>query len=259
MRKINPLHAVHAGWIRFKNKAGLYVAFTVFSFVVSLVITTVASGVGVAFTFSTFLQATVVALLAGIGSGLLNVGYAHFALLDEQGAEVEFGDFLRGFKVNVKSLVVVMVATVLLSQFTSLLMPQELLSFQLDQEQSQDFEEFMMAFEELVEVMSANMTSFYLFVIAQLLLSVLFLFAPYNASLEGMDAVDALKRSLSTALPQFFQIFIALLIVVVLAIPLVVLTLGLGVLVVIPVVQLVAYDMYAQLTDTTEDSSAEES
>ena len=98
MTKINPYQTAQAGWIRYKNKGGLYTAFTVFSIIVSLVITTAASSIGSIFTFNTFFQTTSMALIAGTFGGLLNIGYGHFARADEKGVPVEFGNFLEGFK-----------------------------------------------------------------------------------------------------------------------------------------------------------------
>lgn len=249
MRKISPTQAIQAGWIRYKNKAGMYTAFTVFSLVVSLVFATVAGGIGGLFSFNTFIQTTIIAIIAGIGSGLLNVGYAHFARKDEAGEDVEFGNFLDGFRINVKSIVVVMVATVVLSQLSTLLMPSELMTFQLTEDQSQDFELMMMAFEDLSEVLQANMGSFYLFVGLQIFLSIVLMFAPYFASLNGKDGLESLADSIKLALPNFLKIFLVIFLVALIAIPVTILTIGLGLLVIVPFMQLVAYDIFAQLTE----------
>ena len=227
----------------------MYTAFTVFSLVVSLVFATVAGGIGGLFSFNTFIQTTIIAIIAGIGSGLLNVGYAHFARKDEAGEDVEFGNFLDGFRINVKSIVVVMVATVVLSQLSTLLMPSELMTFQLTEDQSQDFELMMMAFEDLSEVLQANMGSFYLFVGLQIFLSIVLMFAPYFASLNGKDGLESLADSIKLALPNFLKIFLAIFLVALIAIPVTVLTIGLGLLVIVPLMQLVAYDIFAQLTE----------
>ena len=101
MRKISSRQAVQAGWIRYKNKAGMYTAFTLFSVIVSIIVATVAARIGGLFAFNTFIQTTVIAILAGIVSGLLNVGFAHFARKDQAGEDVEFGHFLDGFRFNV--------------------------------------------------------------------------------------------------------------------------------------------------------------
>jgi len=227
----------------------MYTAFTVFSLVVSLVFATVAGGIGGLFSFNTFIQTTIIAIIAGIGSGLLNVGYAHFARKDEAGEDVEFGNFLDGFRINVKSIVVVMVATVVLSQLSTLLMPSELMTFQLTEDQSQDFELMMMAFEDLSEVLQANMGSFYLFVGLQIFLSIVLMFAPYFASLNGKDGLESLADSIKLALPNFLKIFLVIFLVALIAIPVTILTIGLGLLVIVPFMQLVAYDIFAQLTE----------
>ena len=227
----------------------MYTAFTVFSLVVSLVFATVAGGIGGLFSFNTFIQTTIIAIIAGIGSGLLNVGYAHFARKDEAGEDVEFGNFLDGFRINVKSIVVVMVATVVLSQLSTLLMPPELMTFQLTEDQSQDFELMMMAFEDLSEVLQANMGSFYLFVGLQIFLSIVLMFAPYFASLNGKDGLESLADSIKLALPNFLKIFLVIFLVALIAIPVTILTIGLGLLVIVPFMQLVAYDIFAQLTE----------
>ena len=227
----------------------MYTAFTLFSVIVSIVVATVATRIGGVFAFNTFIQTTVIAILAGIVSGLLNVGFAHFARKDEAGEDVEFGLFLDGFRINVKSVIVVMVATVMLSQIASLLMPPELMTFQLTEEQSQDFELMMMAFEDLSEVLQANMGSFYLFVGLQIFLSIALMFAPYFASLNGKDGLESLADSIKLALPNFLKIFLAILLVTLIAIPVTILTIGLGLLVIVPFMQLVAYDIFAQLTE----------
>ena len=141
---------------------------------------------------------------------------------------MEFGHFLDGFRINVKSVIVVMVATVMLSQIASLLMPPELMSFQLTEEQSQDFELMMMAFEDLSQVLKANTGSFYLFVGLQIFLSIALMFAPYFASLNGKDGLESLADSIKLALPNFLKIFLAILLVTLIAIPVTVLTIGLG-------------------------------
>lgn len=258
MRKISPVQAVQAAWIRYKNKAGMYSAFTLFSLVLSLVFGTIAAGIGTVFSFNTFVQSTIIAIVAGVGSGLLNVGFAHFARKDEAGEAVEFGNFFDGFRFNVKSAVVVLVATIMISQISTLFMPVELMSFQLTEEQSQDFELMMTAFEDASELLKANMSGFYLFLILQIAVSILLMFAPYLASLNGVDGFESLIDSIKLTLSNFPAIFLAVLLVVLLAIPVTVLTLGLGLLVIVPLIQLVAYDIFAQLTHLEKKDDLEE-
>ena len=51
MNKISPVQAIQAGWVRFKNQAALYVAFTVVYFVILTLISSVGNGVGAMFGF----------------------------------------------------------------------------------------------------------------------------------------------------------------------------------------------------------------
>jgi len=249
MRKISPIQAIQAGWIRYKNKAGMYTAFTLFSFVVSVVIATVSGSIGGVFSFNLFIQTTIIAITAGIGDALLTIGYAHFARKDEAGEEVEFGNFLDGFRYNVKSLIVVIVATVLISQIFSLLLPNELMTFQLTEEQSRDFELLRIAFEDLGALIFANLGSIGLFLSLQMVLQIVLILAPYFASLKGRDGFQSLVDSIKLALPNFLEIFLVLFIVSLIAIPVVIFTIGLGILVIVPFVQLVAYDIFVQLTE----------
>ena len=211
-------------------------------------LTTAASSIGSIFTFNTFFQTTSMALIAGTFGGLLNIGYGHFARADEKGVPVEFGNFLEGFKSHARSLVLVMIATVIISQLSTLIMPVELREFQLTEEQTQDMELLLMAVEDLSEAVNANVFGTYGYVFLSLFLSIAFMFAPYFASLEGDDAITALRRSVTLSLRHFFRIFLTIALTLLIAIPFLVVTIGFGVLIVLPVLQLVSYDIYAQLT-----------
>ena len=193
MRKIHPLQAIQAGWIRYSNKAGMYTSFTIMTLLISLVLTAVASGIGNIFSFNTFIQGTVVAILVGVVGGVINIGYAHFAAKDESGVDVEFGDFFLGFSENVKSLVLVLIATVFVSQISALTTPQELQNLNLEEEnQIQSLEELSMIFEEIVVVFLDNIGSILSFLALQLFLGIVLMFAPFAASLEKQDAIQAL-------------------------------------------------------------------
>ena len=106
----------------------------------------------------------------------------------------------------------------------------------------------LMAVEDLSEAVNANIFGTYGYVFLSLFFSIAFMFAPYFASLEGEDAVNALRRSVSLSLRHFLRIFLTIALTLLVAIPFLVITLGFGVLIVIPVLQLVSYDIYAQLT-----------
>ena len=142
MRKIYPLQSIQAGWIRFSNNAGMYSSFAIISALISLVLTTVASGIGNIFSLDSFIQGVVVGIIVGVLGGIINIGYAHFAAKDELGDDVEFGDFFLGFSQNIKSLIWVLIATVLVSQLSVLFIPQELQSLNLEEQgQFQNLEE----------------------------------------------------------------------------------------------------------------------
>jgi len=264
MRKIHPLQAIQAGWIRYSNKAGMYTSFTIMTLLISLVLTAVASGIGNIFSFNSFIQGTVVAILVGVVGGVINIGYAHFASKDESGIDVEFGDFFLGFSENVKSLVLVLIATVLISQISALTVPQELQNLNLEEEnQIQNFEELTMIFEEIGVVFWDNIGSILSFLAIQLFFGIVLMFAPFAASLEKQDAIQALRSSIGSALPNFFNILIAYLMIA-LAVAIFTFLLSLlgtagliilvissfiGLFVFIPVLNLVAYDMFTQLKD----------
>jgi hypothetical protein len=264
MRKIHPLQAIHAGWIRYSNKAGMYSSFTIMTILISLVLTSVASGIGNIFSFNSFIQGTVVAILVGVVGGIINIGYAHFAAKDESGDDVEFGDFFLGFSENVKSLMLVLIATALVSQLSVLSIPKELQNLNLEEEsQIQNLEELTMLAEEFGVVFWDNIGSILTFLAIQCFLGIVLMFAPFTASLEKQDAIQALRFSIVSALPNFFNILFAYLIIV-LAIALCAFLLSLlgaagliilmissfiGLFIFIPVLNLIAYDMFSQLKE----------
>ena len=83
----------------------MYSSFAIISVLISLVLTTVASGIGNIFSFDSFMQGAVVGIIVGVLGGIINIGYAHFAAKDELGDHVEFEDFFLGFSQNIKSLI----------------------------------------------------------------------------------------------------------------------------------------------------------
>ena len=97
--------------------------------------------------------------------------------------------------------------------------------------------------------MAETTVSICLFLGLQMVLQIVLILAPYFASLKGRDGFQSLVDSIKLALPNFLEIFLALFIVSLIAIPVVIFTIGLGILVIVPFVQLVAYDIFAQLTE----------
>lgn len=258
MRKISVSQALYAGWIRYKNKAGIYTAFGVFSIVVSLVIAGVAGGISSAFQSQLFLQNLVTSLIAGVGGAYLSIGYAHFAKKDQLGEEVEFGDFFGGLRIHAKQLLVVSVVTIIIGQLGLLLLPADLLSYTMELQDQADPEEMMMIVEDMVAAYQDHSVQLVVLLLLQIVIGLAFMFAPYAASLEGKDPLEAIKWSATHAGSNFLRIVAMILILSVIAVVGAVFTLGLGLLVIIPYFSLVTYDMYTQLLDEPEILEAQE-
>lgn len=143
-------------------------------------------------------------------------------------------------------------------------MPQELQNLNLEEEnQIQNLEELIMLFEEIGVVFWDNVGSILSFLAIQLFLGIVLMFAPFAASLEKQDAIQALRSSIASALPNVFNILIAYLMIV-LAVAIFAFLLSLlgttgliilmiscfiGLFVFIPFLNLMAYDMFSQLKD----------
>ena len=129
MKKIDPFYALQAGWVRYKNNAGMYTAFTIVWFIATLLISTVASGMGGMFALlGERLVALLMAIVLGAGTMFLTMGFSHVARKDELGAGVNFGDFFNALRVNQKELFGVVVLTTVLGQLGSFFMPSEFLA-----------------------------------------------------------------------------------------------------------------------------------
>ena len=252
MRKISVSQALQAGWIRYKNKAGMYTAFGVFSIVVSLVIAGVAGGVGSAFGSQIFLQNLVTSLIAGVGGAFLSIGYAHFAKRDHAGEDVEFGDFFGGLRMNAKQLVVVSVITILVGQLGMLLLPADLLNYTMELQDQADPEEVMMIVEDMIASYQDHGLQLFLLILLQIIFALAFMFAPYSASLEGKDPLEAIKWSAGNAANNVLPIIAVGIIMTLIAVVGTIFTLGLGLLIIIPYFSLISYDMYTQLFDEPE-------
>ena len=132
-----------------------------------------------------------------------------------------------------------------------------------EENQIQDLEELMMFFDEIGIILVDNIGSILLFLGVQVFLGIVLMFAPFAASLENQDAIQALRYSIMTALPNFFNILFAYLIIglavgmytyllLLLGTPgtiILLVSFFIGLFVVIPVLNLIAYDMFTQLKD----------
>ena len=246
MRKIAPLYALQAGWVRYKNRAGMYTAYGVVSLILSGMVSGVITGASSVIGSVPMVQIAITSVVVGVVSAMLAMGYAHFAGKDHRGEEVEFGDFFLGFKQNGKKLAAVATVVALVTQLSALIVPQELRSVQ-QQSQSGDPEELMMFFEDMYGVILENATSIYAYLSLIVVFSIVVVFANYRASLAGDDPVDAFRWSVQNATPNFLRIIALNLLIVLISVPAIILTLGLGLLVIIPWASLCMYDAYTQL------------
>jgi len=253
MKKIDPLYALQAGWVRYKNKAGMYTAYTIIWFVATLLISSIAAGMGGMFAFlGERLPALIIAIVLGVGTIFLSMGYAHVARKDELGEEVEFGDFFNALRVNQKQLFGVVVITSVLGQLGTFFMPEGFAALASGQLDFSNLDELQMMLEDMQEVYMDNMGIIMLVALIQIVFGIGFMFSTYRASLDGEEAMEALKWSFPRAWSNFFRILALALMIGIIAIIFGVLTLFIGFLVVIPWLILVQFEMYDQLCDKPE-------
>ncbi|HAP71265.1 MAG TPA: hypothetical protein DCQ41_02255 [Cryomorphaceae bacterium] len=253
MKKIDPFYALQAGWVRYKNNAGMYTAFTIVWFIATLLITTVATGMGGILTLlGERLVALLMAIVLGAGTIFLTMGFSHVARKDELGTGVEFGDFFTALRVNQTQLFGVVVITSILGQLGTFFMPEGFATLSTGQFDFSNLDELQMMVEDMQEVYMDNMGVIMLATLIQIVFGVGFMFSTYRASLEGEGPMEALKWSFPRAWSNFFRIFVLALMTGIIAIILGVLTLFIGFLVIIPWMILVQFEMYDQICDKPE-------
>ena len=253
MKKIDPFYALQAGWVRYKNKAGMYTAYTIIFFIASVLIAQVAAGLAGMLGFMGVRLATLImSLVVGAGSMFLSMGFAHVARMDERGESVEFGDFFHAFKVNQKQLFGVVLITTLIGQIGGFFMPEEISALGSGQFDFNNMDEIQMVFEDMADIYAENSGIIVLVALVQIVFGVGFMFSTYRASMEGDELMEALQWSFPRAWKNFLRLLILGLMVAVLAMVLTLLTLFIGLLVIIPWLILVQYDVYDQLCDKPE-------
>ena len=93
--------------------------------------------------------------------------------------------------------------------------PQELESLNLEEQgQFQNLEELTLLAEELGVVFWDNIGGFLIFFAIHMFLGIVLIFAPFAASLEKQNPIQALHFSIANALPNFFNILFTYLILV---------------------------------------------
>jgi uncharacterized membrane protein len=253
MKKINPFYALQAGWVRYKNNAGMYTAFTIVWFIATLLISSVATGMGGMFALlGERLVALLMAIVLGAGTMFLTMGFSHVARKDELGQGVEFGDFFNALRMNQKQLFGVVVITSVLGQLGTFFLPEGFAALASGGLDFSNLDELQMIGEDMQEMYMDNMGIIGMVTLIQVVFGVGFMFATYRASLDGEGAMEALKWSFPRAWSNFFRIFVLALMMGIIALILGVLTLFIGFLVIIPWMILVQFEMYDQLCDKPE-------
>ena len=249
MNKISPVQAIQAGWVRFKNQAALYVAFTVVYFVILTLISSVGNGVGAMFGFLGGAKASLAisSIISGVAASFLTLGYAHVARKDQLGEAVEFGTFFDAFRVNQKPLLQVSLVTSLVGLISVIMFPDEF--FNMASGQIQDPDELLMLIQDMGIDMRESSGTLIAVGLIQLVFSIGLMFSTYKASIEGSDLFESITWSFKVSMPNFLRIFITFFLVGILTVIFTVLTLFIGLLAIIPIVMLVYYDMYDQVTD----------
>jgi uncharacterized membrane protein len=83
----------------------------------------------------------------------------------------------------------------------------------------------------------------------QLVFSIGLIFSTYKASIDGSDLFESITWSFNVSMPNFLRIFFTFFLVGILTVIFTVVTLFIGLLAIIPIVMLVYYDMYDQVSD----------
>jgi len=253
MKKIDPFYALQAGWVRYKNKAGMYTAYTIIFFIASVLIAQVAAGLAGMLGFMGVRLATLImSLVVGAGSMFLSMGFAHVARMDERGESVEFGDFFHAFKVNQKQLFGVVLITTLIGQIGGFFMPEEISALGSGQFDFNNMDEIQMVFEDMADIYAENSGIIVLVALVQIVFGVGFMFSTYRASMEGEELMEALQWSFPRAWKNSLRLLVLGILVFVIAMVMSLITFFIGLLAIIPWLILVQYDIYDQLCDKPE-------
>ncbi|MEY2970878.1 MAG: hypothetical protein RLZZ599_1251 [Bacteroidota bacterium] len=253
MKKIDPFYALQAGWVRYKNKAGMYTAYTIVFFIASVLIAQVATGLaGMLGFMGVRLSTLIMSLVVGAGSMFLSMGFAHVARMDERGESVEFGDFFHAFKVNQKQLFGVVLITTLIGQIGGFFMPEEIGALATGQLDFNNLDEVQMMFEDMAEIYVEHSGIIVLVALIQIVFGVGFMFSTYRASMEGDELMEALQWSFPRAWKNFLRLLVLGIMVFVIAMVMSLITFFIGLLAIIPWLILVQYDIYDQLCDKPE-------
>jgi len=261
MKKIDPFYALQAGWVRYKNNAGKYTFFLI------VVLAIMFFGfMGVALLASVLMLAVgpvvpvLLLILLYLVSKFLWIGIAHFARKDEESGSVLFEDFFGAFRINRRKLFGVFFISFILYQTLASLVPlsQEYIPILESMPQNPSETEARMFTEELYEVFLNNPFPIYVLLGTLFIIRFLFSFAAFRSSLESYSSFRSIKWSIlcviSNVIPVTFWYFL-------LSVPIILISWSnayigglafLPLIILIPWMLLVKYDMYDQLCDKPE-------
>ena len=120
--------------------------------------------------------------------------------------------------------------------------------FNMASGQIQDPDEILMMIQDMGVDLRESSGTIIAVGLIQLVFSIGLIFSTYKASIDGSDLFESITWSFNVSMPNFLRIFFTFFLVGILTVIFMVLTLFIGLLAIIPIVMLVYYDMYDQVS-----------
>nr|MCH9810481.1 hypothetical protein [Bacteroidota bacterium] len=120
--------------------------------------------------------------------------------------------------------------------------------FNMASGQIQDPDEILMMIQDMGVDLRESSGTIIAVGLIQLVFSIGLIFSTYKASIDGSDLFESITWSFNVSMPNFLRIFFTFFLVGILTVIFTVLTLFIGLLAIIPIVMLVYYDMYDQVS-----------
>ncbi len=120
--------------------------------------------------------------------------------------------------------------------------------FNMASGQIQDPDEILMMIQDMSVDLRESSGTIIAVGLIQLVFSIGLIFSTYKASIDGSDLFESITWSFNVSMPNFLRIFFTFFLVGILTVIFTVLTLFIGLLAIIPIVMLVYYDMYDQVS-----------
>jgi uncharacterized membrane protein len=121
--------------------------------------------------------------------------------------------------------------------------------FNMASGQIQDPDEILMMIQDMGVDLRESSGTIIAVGLIQLVFSIGLIFSTYKASIDGSDLFESITWSFNVSMPNFVRIFFTFFLVGILTVIFTVVTLFIGLLAIIPIVMLVYYDMYDQVSD----------